>query len=114
MKERRKHHRKDLAFFTRLFDRDTGQLLGHLANLTVEGAMIISDEPLETEKVYRLHMDLPDQGFGKAHLEFDAKSIYCQPDINPQFYNTGFQFVNISPRDVGIIESIVKEYKIRD
>ena len=114
MKERRKHHRKDLAFFTRLFDRDTGQLLGHLANLTVEGAMIISNEPIEAEKVYRLHMDLPDQRFGKAHLDLDAKSVYCQPDINPQFYNAGFQFVNISPRDIGIIESIVQEYRIRD
>jgi hypothetical protein len=114
MNERRKQHRNDLAFFTRLFDRDTGRLLGHLANLTVEGAMIISDGPIETDKVYRLHMDLSDQRFGKAHLDFEARSIYCQPDITPQLYNAGFQFINISPKDVGIIENIVKEYRIRD
>jgi hypothetical protein len=114
MNERRKHHRKDLAFFTRLFDRDTGQLLGHLANLTTEGAMIISNEPIETGKVYRLHMDLSDQGFGKAHLNFEARSIYCQLDITPHSYNVGFQFTNILPRDIGIIEGIVKEYRIRD
>jgi hypothetical protein len=114
MKERRKHHRKHLAFYTRIFDRDTGQLLGHLDNLTIEGVMIICNEPIETQKVYHLHMDLPDQGFGKAHLDFDAMSKYCQPDINPRFYNAGFQFVSISPRDIAIIESIVKAYRIRD
>ena len=114
MKERRKFNRKDLAFFTRLFDRDNGQLLGHLANLTAEGAMIISEEPVETDRVYRLHMDLPEEEFGKDHLDFEAKSIYCQPDITPQFYTTGFQFIRTSPGDIEIIESIITEYGIRN
>ena len=41
IKERRIIKRKDLAFFTRLFDRDNGQFLGHLANLTAEGAIVL-------------------------------------------------------------------------
>lgn len=115
MKNRRKLNRVYLAFFTRLFDRETGELLGHLANLTPEGAMIISEAPLETGKVYRLHMDLSEAYFSKSHLDFEARCVYSQPEaIAPKFYNTGFQLLKIAPEDVQIITQIIQEYELHE
>jgi hypothetical protein len=115
MENRRKLKRVYLAFFTRLFDRETGELLGHLANLTAEGAMIISETPLEPGKVYRLHMDLSEAFFSKSHLDFEARCVWSQPEeIAPKFYNTGFQFVKIAPEDVQIIAQIIQEYELHD
>ena len=76
--------------------------------------MIISEEKIEINKIYRLHMDLPEEQFGRNHLDFEAKSIYCHPDITPQFYNIGFQLVRISPDDIDIISHIIKDNVIRD
>jgi hypothetical protein len=113
MENRRKFKRVYLAFFTRLFDRETGKLLGHLANLTAEGAMVISEAPLEAGKVYRIHMDLSDTLYAKSHLDFEARCVWCQPEaIAPSFYNTGFQFVKILPEDVQIIAQITQEYEL--
>ena len=115
MQNRRKLKRVYLAFFTRLFDRETGALLGHLANLTAEGAMIISDMPLEVNRLYRLHMDLSEAFFSKSHLDFEARCVWSQPEaIAPKFYNTGFQFVKISPEDVQIITQIIQEYELHE
>lgn len=114
MDERRKLKRKYLVFFTRLFDRETGQLLGYLANLTAEGMMLISETPLIKGRIYRMHMELAEEFFSKPHLDFEARCMWCQPEnIAPQFYNAGFLFVTIAPEDIQIIDQIIKEYTIR-
>ena len=112
--ERRKLRRKYLAFFTRVFDRSTGQLLGHLADLTPKGMMLISEKPLQTEIVYNLQMDLSGTFFEKERLDFQADSIWCRPDIDPAFYNTGFRLLKMSQEDIDIVQRIIKEYGIRD
>ena len=112
--DRRKLKRRYLAFFTRVFDRSTGQLLGHLADLTPEGMMIISEKPLKTEMNYHLEMDLSGSFFEKERLNFQAASIWCKPDIDPSFYNTGFRLGKMSGEDIAIIERIIQEYGIRD
>ena len=112
--ERRKLKRKYLAFFTRVFDKSTGQLLGHLADLTAEGMMIISEKPLRTEVDYQLQMDLSGTFFEKERLDFQASSIWCRPDIDPAFYNTGFRLSKMSKEDLDIVQRIIEEYGIRD
>ncbi|OGO34536.1 MAG: hypothetical protein A2W35_05940 [Chloroflexi bacterium RBG_16_57_11] len=113
MQNRRKFKRTYLVLFTRLFDRDTGKILGQLANLTPEGALIIGETPLEIGKLYHLQMNLTKALFSKGHLEFDARCIWSKPEaIAPQFYNTGFEFVKISPKDLQIMTQIMKEYEL--
>jgi hypothetical protein len=114
MVERRKLRRKYLAFFTRIFDRGSGQLLGHLADITTEGMMVISEKPIKTGQEYKLQIDLSDSYFPKQRLDFHAFSIWCRPDVDPNFWNTGFQLSNMADDDAAIIELIVQEYGIRD
>jgi len=113
MDERRKLNRKYLAFFTRVFDRGNGQLLGHLADLTSEGMMIISEKPLEIDTVYNLRMDLSGAFFDREQLDFKANGVWCKPDIDPAFFNIGFQLINISSDEISIIHRIIEEYGIR-
>ena len=111
--DRRKLQRKYLTFFGRIFDRYNGQYIGNVADITVEGAMVISDHPIPTEKTFQLRLDLPEHIFGIDHLDLEGHSIWCQPDIDPEFYNTGFQLLNNSPEAIKIIEQINQEYDIR-
>jgi hypothetical protein len=99
--------------FTRVFDRDNGKVLGQLANLTPEGAKIIGEEPLQIGKLYHLQMVLSKDLFSKGHVEFDARCVWSKPEnIAPQFYNTGFEFVKISPKDLQIMTQVMKEYEL--
>lgn len=113
MEERRNLERKHLAFFTRIFDRKTGQLIGHLADLTADGMMVIGEKPLDIDEIYQLQMELSITHFGKEFLEFSSRSIWCRPDIDPDYFNTGFQHLDLSADDIHVIRLIIEEYGIR-
>lgn len=114
MEERRKIKRKYLAFFTRVFDRSSGDLIGHLADLSSEGMMVISETPIHIEIDFDLQMDLAGPYFEKEHLDFSAQSVWCLPDINPNFWNTGFRITSITDEDIRILERIIEDFGIRD
>jgi hypothetical protein len=101
-------------FYSRIFDRATGVLLGYLSDITPEGAMVISEEPIKANTVYRLVMDLPEDVFGKQHLTFTANCVWCKPDVNPNFYMSGFHLETIAVEDIQIIQRIIEDYGFRD
>lgn len=114
MKERRKLPRKYLMVYSRVFDQKTGRIIGYLSDLNQLGAMTISDDPLPVDSVIELRFDLPDPIiFSSDHLNIKARVAWCQADINPVFYNIGFEFLNISPKEADIIEQMIITYEFR-
>ncbi len=114
MQERRKISRKYLAIYSRVFDRVSGRVLGYLSDLTNGGAMIISDTAMAENQDINLRFDLPDPTlFSTDHLNMDAHIVWCRPDIDPAFYNIGFEFKEISPEHAKIIEEMITAYEFR-
>ena len=112
--DRRKLKRRHVIFYSRVFDRNSGALLGHLIDINEAGLMLISEKPIETNLSYHLRMDLPERNAGKAFLIIDAQCLWCKPDINPAFYNAGFKVINMAQDDVDLINNMVDEYGFRD
>ena len=44
MQERRKFKRRFIMYYTRIFDRTTGAVLGYLVDLSANGAMVVSEK----------------------------------------------------------------------
>jgi hypothetical protein len=114
MVERRKLKRRHILFYSRIFDRKTGKLLGYLGNITTEGVMVISEESIRTNESYKLRMDLPEYIYQKPVLNFRGCSLWCETDVDPNFYNIGFRFTNITQEDQDIITNFVIDYGFRD
>ena len=114
MQERRTAKRKLLMFYSRVVDRHTGELIGHLADLTPEGALLLSARPVQPDTVFNFHMELPDDTSGRLHLKFEAKSRWCQRDPNLDGYAAGFQLLGVPRADAKIIERLVEMYAFRD
>ena len=114
MKERRQLERRHIMFYSRVFDRKTGKLMGYLGNITTGGIMIISDDAINCEVDYKLRLDLPEDIYGQAILNLDAHSLWCQQDIDPNFYNTGFRLDDLNAEDRVIIEQILVDYRLRE
>jgi len=112
--ERRKLERKYLVVYSRVFDRKTGKVIGYLSDLTVKGAMIIGEHHLDTGEYFLLRIDLPESPeFKKDHIDLSAKSAWSRPDIDPAFFNTGFEFTDLPPGDEKIIELMIELYEFR-
>jgi c-di-GMP-binding flagellar brake protein YcgR len=114
MDERRRLDRKYLIVYSRVFERELGRMLGYLGDLSLSGAMIISEQPQTVNSVLPLRFDLPDlQLFKAGQLDISARVAHCEPDINPAFYNIGFQFLDVSPEEKTIIEKMMDAYEFR-
>ena len=74
--------------------------------------MVVSEEILKTNLDYKLRLDLPEGRYDQPVFDFSARSIWSKLDADPNFYNTGFQFINISADDAAIIEQLVKDAHI--
>jgi hypothetical protein len=114
MQERRKLKRRHIIYYLLVFDHATHALLGHLVDITAEGVMLISPQALETDRVYTLRMQLPYEISGKNELVFRARSKWCREDINPDFYDTGFELLDIASEDVETIEWLIERSGFRD
>ncbi len=111
---KRKLKRRHLIYYLRVFDRNSGQLIGHLVDVTTEGVMLISKHPIETNTIFKSKMVLPKGIEGSKEITFDAKSIWCKKDVNPNFYATGFQLLKSSPEDIKLLERLIDEFGFRD
>lgn len=114
MQERRKLDRKYLMVYSRVFDRVNGRILGYLSDLSPKGAMIISDDPIAENLHVPLRFDLPDPPlFSTDHLNINARVAWCKPDVDPSFYNIGFEFDPPQDPDRKIIEDMIEAYEFR-
>ncbi|RPI87745.1 MAG: PilZ domain-containing protein [Chloroflexi bacterium] len=114
MEDRRKLKRRYLMFYSRIFDRRNGALIGYLSDITTEGMMVISEVPLEKDIVHRFRMDLPEDIFGKGHMDFEALCVWNRQDVNPNFYISGFELKDLNDTDKNVIERIIDSYGFRE
>jgi hypothetical protein len=114
MQERRKYPRKDLLLFANVYDSKSGKIIGTLLNITLEGAMVLSESRVDADNTMELHIKLPENFVQKNELVFVASSRWCGPDINPEFYDVGYQFANVSEEDSQIIQAIIEKYGFKE
>lgn len=111
---KRKMKRRHLIYYLRVFDVKTGQLIGHLVDITAEGVMLISDKPIETGKDYQFRMALPSEIFNTEELIFNAHSVWCRRDVNPDFFACGLRISDISEQDLDIIDHLITNFGFND
>ena len=112
--DKRRLKRSHLIYYLRVFDRSTNETLGHLVDITPEGAMLISENPIPVNTHFQLRMQLPAEIFGRTHLDFEAESLWSKRDINPDFHDAGFRLINVEVKDTAIIARLIDEYGFRD
>jgi hypothetical protein len=110
--ERRKFPRSNLLFFARVFDQNSGELIGYLADLSHEGALIITEPAILVEKIIVLQVEIPASINSSRQLVFEAKCIRCTQDLDTLNFDSGFQILSISPEDEVLIDKILQEYSI--
>jgi hypothetical protein len=109
MEKQRKSKRRYLTQYLKVFDRNTNEFIGRLGDISPEGIMLISEQPLETDVTYELRVDLPEAISDAGDLKINAKSLWTKPDVLPGFFDTGFQFVNVTKKRGKLIEKLIQE-----
>ena len=112
--EHRRQKRWHLIYYLKVYDKNSGEFVGHLADITTRGLMLVNDTPPEDNKRMELSMELP-ENFGDAQfLEFEAESHWHQKDINPSYYAIGFKITRITKSNLELIKDLIKKYFFND
>ena len=114
MKDKRKLKRRHLIYYLRVIDKMTEKLIGFLVNITPQGIMIMSEEPIPVGKTFRLQALVPSTPGSKTYLEFDARSKWCDRSINTDFYDAGFELLNVDSDVFLAIQDIINELGFND
>ena len=114
MQERRKIQRKNLMAYTQVFDLAGGTLIGYLGDVHLQGAMVIGEKLMKENIELTLAIELPIlPDISTSRMTIPARVAWSQQDISPEFFNIGFEFKEVTPKQVAIIESIVQNYEFR-
>jgi hypothetical protein len=107
MTERRKIPRKIAPSEIRVRDLITDRHLGQLVNLNSAGMMLISHQPVESNLIFQLVLELsvPHQGQDRLHL--GAESLWCSGANESDHYWSGFRIIDVSLETLELIESLV-------
>jgi len=110
MSDKRRLRRNNLIYYLKVYNQKDGSLLGHLVDITSEGIMLVSEEPIATGVDFQLRLVLPRDIFGEGNIDFSAKSLWSKPDSNPDFQDTGFHLIDMPLEKVLLIKKLVSEY----
>ena len=111
MPEQRKMNRRHFSDYLRLMNENTGELVGHLADISTGGFKLECKNPIASDLDFLLRMDATNDVADKDYLVFAARSRWCQRDPHdPTLYNVGFQLTKIAPEDVDIFVRIFEKY----
>lgn len=111
MPERRTTPRKNVSFYMRVLNDDTGEIMGHMVEVSAIGFRLETVGQLPINKDYYMRLELtPDLGI-VPYIVFLAKSKWCKIDeIMPNLYRVGFEIVEILPEDQEVFQRLLRKY----
>ena len=114
--DRRTEPRKIVMAFTPVYDFKSGKILGYLRDLTMKGTQVNGGKKLDVNSMVTLSIELPDDlpVISSKRINIEARVARCSATLeNPNSFETGFEFKNITPEQVTIIELLLERYHFR-
>ena len=112
--EKRAIERRHLVFYLRVFDGTSNNILGHLADISTTGIMLVSEKAIKTDRDYRLRIKLPKEVVGRDEIIIDAKSCWSKPDCNPDFFISGFRISGLEADLEKQIHLLVRDFSMEE
>lgn len=108
---RNRPQRKTFSFYTKVYDYDTREFAGHLADISAGGFKLDSPHPVTVGRDFRFEIELTGEVADKPSIAFRARSRWCKVDpLDPFVYNVGFELTEIAPSDREIYNRLMARY----
>jgi heterodisulfide reductase subunit A-like polyferredoxin len=107
MEEHRKSPRKIADEVLVVTDQITGLQIGRVVNISSDGLMLLSEEPIIAGSLLKMNMSLPSR---ETQLSFQAEAVWSSEATQPESYWTGLQITEISAEDVLEIDNLILDW----
>ncbi|MES9831505.1 MAG: PilZ domain-containing protein [Candidatus Thiodiazotropha sp. DIVDIV] len=107
MQDKRHTPRKVADQILELHDKVSGSSLGRLVNISAEGLMLLSQEPMIIGSVFQLSLVDPQSEDENKPVEFSAEVVWCAEASQPDSFWSGFRIHEISNNDILYIDKLI-------
>lgn len=91
--DQRQIERHQLSSYLAVYNARTGRSMGQIGNLSTSGLMLISLLPVMVGHIFDMQVRIP-EGEGERIMNFQALSHWCQADVSPGHFDSGFSIVS--------------------
>ncbi len=109
MQEQRQSPRKVADQVLEIHDQVTGNTLGCIVNISAEGFMLLSQEPMLIGTEYQLNLIDPSSQ-DRQSTTFRAEAVWSTEASHPESFWSGFRITEISSEDVRYIDRLILEW----
>lgn len=110
----RQYKRHYLIYYLRVFDRKSGEVLGHLVDLAEGGVMLMRDTPFEAGTKHSMRLRWRNAEGRLQIVDFEGTCRWCRPDVNPDFFAAGFSIETQNNDDIETIRSLIVDLGLPD
>ncbi len=110
MDERRKEKRGEIKSVINVIDSEDGENLGNLVDISPSGMRISGKSVVDIGKKMELILILPKNIFGKKSIDIEVQCIWSDLNSDTQYYQSGFEFIEVSQEDTNTIIGLIMEH----
>lgn len=109
---RRKYPRHVLRNAVSVVDQASGESIGMVANLSLEGLMLVNNKPLHADSIYQLRLSIadgviPDHPGGDISMGVDCLWNSPAENVEASTYWSGCQIIDIADSDFEMIRQLI-------
>lgn len=108
---KRKLKRIRLICSLEVFDRVSGERLGLVEDITVEGMRVKGPSLLETNRMIPVRLQLPSEIEGRLDVGLDARCTWARPSDTPGLFEVGLQFVDAPSDAIEILDMLIRRFQ---
>jgi len=106
--DQRKFKRHNLFYYLDVYDRTTHQFIGHLVDLSPEGAMLISKNLIALGTRIDLRVVLALGSSDQQEFDIQVEIVRSSRDANADYNNIGLYFTDMNAQKKAIIEYLIE------
>jgi len=97
--EMRKHVRVDVPGVVRMAGTESGSEFGRLVNISEEGLMMLTTEPVAENTIFQLTLEFSNAAGDADQVEIGVESLWCHRGNQENQYWVGFFIIDISEQN---------------
>lgn len=112
--EKRALNRLSLPDRLRVCERHSGEFIGWLENLSINGMMLVTERPVEVDQTVECEIRLAQPLFGSNTITLEARCMWCKRTAGAVTYSSGYLLLRVAPEEREKLNSLVGQILARE
>ncbi|MEW5922934.1 MAG: PilZ domain-containing protein [Candidatus Zixiibacteriota bacterium] len=109
--DRRKSQRRAPDEYITVYDEVTGQPIGSLANMSIDGVKLVTDQAIKPGTILECRINLETDIMGYKEIYFSAECRWCRKNVAAGHWESGF-LLQASGIDMNLISYMILGFKL--